>query len=358
MSEMEEEDFVPPLPTQHEPTTSAKPLLQSVLSRNLPPKHGNPGKSTMATNTLTPLLWNQFFDEKRELHIGEDVFTVYLKGSRGPIFYLLHGGGYSGLTWACFAKSLCDQIECRIVAPDLRGHGASHSEDEEDLSVSRQVRDIADIFDKLFEKDQGDVSVCVIGHSMGGALAVHVVHEKVLKANVVGLIVIDVVEGTAMESLSGMVHFLNSRPPTFSSYENAIKFCLKSAMTRNSTAARISMPSQLREITENQLTWRIDLAKTEPHWRGWFEGLSSKFLDCSPPKLLALAGVDRFDRDLTIAQMQGKFQTCLLPKVGHCVQEDSPENLADEIARFAVRFRFATSKVGMVPSVFPERRPF
>lgn len=38
--------------------------------------------------------------------------------------------------------------------------------------------------------------------------------------------------------------------------------------------------------------------------------------------------------------MQGKFQTTVLPKVGHAVHEDSPAHLADEVARFAARYRF------------------
>ncbi|KAJ1355533.1 Protein phosphatase methylesterase 1 [Parelaphostrongylus tenuis] len=79
---------------------------------------------------------------------------------------------------------------------------------------------------------------------------------------------------------------------------------------------------------------------------GWFQGLSSKFLSCSPPKLLVLAGVDRLDKELMIAQMQGKFQNTILPKVGHAVHEDSPDRLADEIARFAIRNRFAEAVPG------------
>ena len=35
-------------------------------------------------------------------------------------------------------------------------------------------------------------------------------------------------------------------------------------------------------------------------------------------------GVDRLDRDLTIGQMQGKFQMQVLPQCGHAVHEDQP----------------------------------
>lgn len=57
--------------------------------------------------------------------------------------------------------------------------------------------------------------------------------------------------------------------------------------------------------TNRKYVWRIDLAKTEQHWFGWFKGLSASFLNVPVPKVLLLAGVDRLDRELTVGQMQG-----------------------------------------------------
>lgn len=59
----------------------------------------------MAQIDYSPLSWEEFFDEKRSVVVDECQFNVYLKGTTGPLFYLLHGGGYTGLTWACFAVS-------------------------------------------------------------------------------------------------------------------------------------------------------------------------------------------------------------------------------------------------------------
>lgn len=297
---------------------------------------------------MSELPWSDFFDEKKDANIDGDVFNVYIKGNEGPIFYLLHGGGYSGLTWACFAKELATLISCRVVAPDLRGHGDTKCSDEHDLSKETQIKDIGAIFKNIFGED--DSPVCIVGHSMGGALAIHTLNAKMISSKVAALIVIDVVEGSAMEALGGMVHFLHSRPSSFPSIEKAIHWCLSSGTARNPTAARVSMPSQIREVSEHEYTWRIDLTTTEQYWKGWFEGLSKEFLGCSVPKMLVLAGVDRLDRDLTIGQMQGKFQTCVLPKVGHCVQEDSPQNLADEVGRFACRHRIAQPKFSALAS--------
>jgi len=91
-------------------------------------------------------------------------------------------------------------------------------------------------------------------------------------------------------------------------------------------------------------TWAVDLSTTEEYWPGWFKDLSSSFLSAPTAKLLMLAGVDRLDRDLTVGQMQGKFQMLVLPQVGHAIQEDSPDKVAEAIAQFLVRNRLADSK--------------
>ena len=68
--------------------------------------------------------------------------------------------------------------------------------------------------------------------------------------------------------------------------------------------------------------------------------------------MLIIAGVDRLDRDLTVGQMQGKFQMQVLPQAGHAVHEDVPEKMAEAMATFLVRNKFAQSKESFTP-MFP-----
>lgn len=65
--------------------------------------------------------------------------------------------------------------------------------------------------------------IVLMGHSMGGAVAVHVAHSDQL-STVVGLVVIDVVEGTALGALASMQSFLRGRPQSFLSLEDAIRW--------------------------------------------------------------------------------------------------------------------------------------
>lgn len=67
------------------------------------------------------------------------------------------------------------------------------------------------------------VPIMIIGHSMGGAICVHIAHLELIPS-LIGCVVIDVVEGTAMEALASMQSFLRSRPTHFKSIENAIEW--------------------------------------------------------------------------------------------------------------------------------------
>ncbi|KAJ9048065.1 Protein phosphatase methylesterase 1, variant 3 [Entomophthora muscae] len=210
---------------------------------------------------------------------------------------------------------------------------------ETNLSLDQLVSDLNGVVKETVLKG----AVVLVGHSMGGA----VVAKAALSGEVggrplVGVVVIDVVEGTALAALSGMDRVLESRPKTFKSPEAAIKWAIQSGTLRNAASARISMPSQLVQ-KEGRWDWRIDLATTQPYWVGWFTGLSEHFLSAKAPKLLLLAGTDRLDKTLMIAHMQGKFQLEVRPATSHTIQEDDPIGVADILSAFASRHHCSLS---------------
>nr|XP_033803839.1 protein phosphatase methylesterase 1 isoform X2 [Geotrypetes seraphini] len=343
---------------------------------------------------FSPVPWSQYFetmdDVVVETETGKDTFRIYRSGSEGPVLLLLHGGGHSGLSWAVFTSAIASRVRCRIVALDLRGHGETKVRNTEDLSAGTMAKDVGNVMEALY----GDLPppIMLIGHSMGGAIAVHTAAANLLPS-LLGLCMIDVVEGTAMDALNSMQNFLRSRPKTFTSLENAIEWSVKSGQIRNLESARVSMAGQVKQCEEvaspegcktiiegvieeeeeeeeeggqsinkrkkeddtekeRPYTWRIELAKTEKYWEGWFRGLSNLFLSCPIPKQLLLAGVDRLDKDLTIGQMQGKFQMQVLPQCGHAVHEDAPDKVAEAVATFLIRNKF-TEPVGGFQCVFP-----
>ena len=103
---------------------------------------------------------------------------------------LLHGGGYSGLTWGPMAKTLKDSVRCRIWAFDLRGHGDTVFADEAEekvLEAERMAEDISAVISHLVASRGGLTGpVVIVGHSMGGALAVHTGTWVILRGPIVG----------------------------------------------------------------------------------------------------------------------------------------------------------------------------
>ncbi|XP_051956295.1 protein phosphatase methylesterase 1-like [Xyrauchen texanus] len=344
----------------------------------------------------SPVSWSEYFEVMDDVVIGsgetKDVFRVYKSGQDGPLLVLLHGGGHSALSWAVFTAAMASRVTCRVLAMDLRGHGVTQVRHTDDLSTQTMSRDVANVVRATY--GEFPPPIILVGHNMGGAIAVHTALGTLLPS-VVGLVAIDVVEGSAMDVLHSMQNFLKGRPKSFKSIDHAIEWSVKSGQIRNLESAKVSMVGQVRwcdveerdtaeqvsPVTESVsegheefyglnyatdkaesstsaepsgvYSWRIDLSKAEKYWDGWFRGISNLFLSCNVSKLLLLAGIDRLDRDLTIAQMQGKFMMQVLPPCGHAVHEDIPDKVADALASFMIRHKFAEARSENKSSSYP-----
>uniref|UniRef100_A0A182P8M0 Protein phosphatase methylesterase 1 n=1 Tax=Anopheles epiroticus TaxID=199890 RepID=A0A182P8M0_9DIPT len=376
--------------------------LQRVMMKSrLPPMCPNPrfpkpsDRGFRRQTDYNPLMWDEFFAEKKDVETKQGKFRVYLSAPTepgAPLLVLLHGGGFSALSWAHFNSEITKLIQCQCLAFDIRGHGDTYTEEEDDLSAERLATDVGEVIQAMY--GESAPPIILMGHSMGGAICVHAANMFVLPS-LLGVVVIDVVEGTALEALASMQSFLRSRPSTFKSIQHAIEWCVRSGQVRNVESARVSMPGQIinietKKLATNELplkvegsseeklefkhpnaiaedaeagdtasastdatamappvvnvrkyAWRIDLSKSEKYWEGWFSGLSQKFLDIHVPKLLLLAGIDNLDRALTVGQMQGKFQLQVLARCGHAVHEDRPHEVAEVLATYLIRNRFA-----------------
>ncbi|GMN40253.1 hypothetical protein TIFTF001_009478 [Ficus carica] len=257
---------------------------------------------------------------------------------------------FARLSYALSAKIIKEKA--RVVAMDLRGHGKSTSENDLDLSIETMCNDVVAVVKAMY--GDSPPAIVLVGHSMGGSVAVHVAARKAI-SSLAGLVVVDVVEGTALASLVHMQKILSSRMQHFSSIEKAIEWSVKGGTLRNINSARLSIPSTLKyDESKKCYIHRARLEETEQYWRSWYEGLSEKFLSCPVPKLLLLAGTDRLDRALTIGQMQGKYQMVVVRHTGHAIQEDVPDEFAPLILNFVSRNRIGPHGVE-IPGL---RRPF
>lgn len=253
------------------------------------------------------------------------------------MFLLLHGGGQSSLSWSCAVTHL--KQHTNVVALDLRGHGATHTHNDTDLSAATAVTDITAAFTALYSPDPPPPMV-VAGHSMGGALAIRLTAANTLP--VLACLCLDLVEGSAIASMEHIRHSVQRRPAHFPTLDTAIEWTVRSSLILNTTSARLSVPATLTyQPASLSYVWRTDLLASQPHWLGWFEGLTAAFLSCTQPKLLLLADVERLDAEMSVAQMQGRLQVVVLRGCGHQLMEDRPAEVVRCMVEFCGRQQMA-----------------
>ncbi|KNZ61743.1 protein phosphatase methylesterase 1 [Puccinia sorghi] len=286
------------------------------------------------------------------------------------VFVFHHGAGYSGLSAACLARELREQTQGQygFISFDCRFHGATQVDTANpampDLSLSTLAGDLVELLGALYPNQSKAPSLVLIGHSMGAAVVTEACAAIQLNlAKVLGL----VLPSAPPLSASNTSPFLSRLflplcdPSPPSDVVTSIRGCIQSVDShtiRNLQSARISVPSLIRNVSHpssshptrsslpavvaeeeeeegssaeprfeskpistshpaedageeekeggSRFEWITDLRQSQPHWEGWFRGLSGKFLVQKTARLLVLAGTDRLDKELMIGQMQGK----------------------------------------------------
>ncbi|KIK02984.1 hypothetical protein K443DRAFT_677143 [Laccaria amethystina LaAM-08-1] len=312
----------------------------------MPSRNSQTKSKRLPNPSFSPISAAGFFAEAVQVavphcQLDSRVYYTAPNSQNGTVMICHHGAGYSGLSFACFAKEVTEVTkgELGVLSLDARRHGKTTSSnvDDRDLSIDILKADFLGVVQAVFPDPSTAPTLLLVGHSMGGSVVVHscaTLLEK--KYKIGGVAVLDVVEGSAIEALPHMHSLLNARPEGFDSIEEAIEWHVSTKAIRSANSARISIPSIILhdDTAVKPYQWRTPLRSTAPYWSSWFTGLSAQFLAVRTARLLVLAGTDRLDKELMIGQMQGKFQMVVVPGVGHMLQEDDPTRLAEILVEF------------------------
>lgn len=327
----------------HPPSDSSSSSADSLASVNTvrPGSREQSAPSSNWTNYFAQELYLQKNDENQKA-----CYHVYLTPptdpKKGPLIICHHGAGASGLSFAVCAQHIHQALpDAGILSLEARAHGSTITKsDSEEEIIDFSIEVLASDALNMINLTKDHMSwpalppTILVGHSLGGAVVTSLAASNSLGNSLIGFVVLDVVEGSALEALSHMRTYLSSRPSIFSDLDEAITWHTRTRTIRNQESADVSVPSLLTQIPSSKFVWRTDLNSTSPWWEGWFKGMSEKFLKGRGAKMLILAGTDRLDRELMIGQMQGKFQLVVLPEAGHFVQEDVPEKTVELLVEF------------------------
>ena len=143
---------------------------------------------------------------------------------------------------------------------------------------------------------------------------------------------------TAINSLSKMSGIIQDIPKSFKDLKMALKWSLSSSHSHHHSQAASKQIQGIEQSLQSQLKfnnetgsceWICDLSLMKPFWDFWFTGLTENFLKFPGSRLLILADTDYMDKEMIVAQMQGKFQLAIVRESGHAIQEDKPEELSE-----------------------------
>ncbi|RNF04032.1 protein phosphatase methylesterase 1 [Trypanosoma conorhini] len=281
-----------------------------------------------------------------------------------PLLFCVHGAGMSCASYFLLSTHLMHPqyaekggVELnpkesadivRVVAYDMRCHGDStFNGGEGSLTLQLLMDDFFAVIRTVKSTLFPDTPrLYVVGHSLGGSVAMNALSRfKELMNMVAGVVLLDVVEGTARMSLRHMDKFLQNRPQQFSDVAEAQRWFLQSGGMTTASGAAVTVPPLLKRVGDHY-EWKSNLEAMAPVWSGWFNGLDDAFVGLPCPKILCLANAERLDDALTVAQMQGKFQFEVLGGgCGHYVMDDQPAALASKLRRFIKRIETMSEKL-------------
>ncbi|KPJ17965.1 putative protein phosphatase methylesterase 1 [Papilio machaon] len=357
-------------------------LQKSIMKNKLPPRvPRSSGIAKLAPfgssrrKDYSPVSWKQYFDRCVDVETEAGSFRVYLSPEPDhpsrPRIFTLHGGGYSGLSWSLFTEEITNMIHCQVVSMDVRGHGETKVKDPDDLSietlVSVQTGKLAINEVETYKKEDaprapeptrhGPHANCITEESDEESDTSEASEAKLARTDSENEDIkltrtnstnsenednakLARLDSTDSENEDTKLARLDS---TSDDAEASNAKLPRSDSTEKDQSATFAVPNAVGDGASMKYKWRIELSRTEKHWEGWFGGLSSAFLHTRSPRLLLLASVDGLDRELTVGQMQGKFQMQVLTRCGHAVHEDTPGEVARVVASFILRHRLTTA---------------
>ena len=180
---------------------------------------------------------------------------VHRYGPSGPVRMLaIHGLTGHGQRWQKLAGSL---PEITVAAPDLLGHGRSSW--AAPWSIDANISALAALLD-----DEAEAPVLVIGHSFGGALAMHL--AAVRPDQVAGLLLLDPAVGLDGAWMGEIADAMFSSPDYPDAAEARIEKATGSWSDVDPDLLDAELYEHLVELPNGRYGWRVSLPAMMSYW--------------------------------------------------------------------------------------------
>ena len=237
---------------------------------------------------------------------------------------IMHGLFGMGDNWRSIARILEGQYQCILV--DMRNHGRSPHDPEMNFEV--MANDILELMDDL-----GLTQAALLGHSMGGKVAMHIaLHHP---DRVTKLIVVDIAPKIYPPHHNAVIHAINAidfeQLPQRADVEKAMIFHLG-----NDQSTIQFLMKNISRDDEGHLEWKANMPVIISAYEHLMEtiGNTGRF---TGPALFIRGQQSRYilDDDLpVIATLFPHYALRTIPGAGHWVHADAPAVLAEAVRTF------------------------
>ncbi|MFI5980067.1 alpha/beta fold hydrolase [Streptomyces sp. NPDC051555] len=254
-------------------------------------------------------------------------------GPSAPPLLLLHGGGQTRRAWSRAGPRLA-ALGWRVVAPDLRGHGASDWSTDGAYGLDLFAGDVRELVAALDDRP------VLVGASLGG-LASLLAAGEAPRAAVRALVLVDVAHRPDPRGARRIVEFMRRQPDGFGSVEEAAAVVTAHLAHRPRPYATGGLRDNLRRRGERWV-WHWDPRMVD-HFAGRMDppGMAERLLGAARgadvPVLLVRGGESDVVREETAAQFCARVPRARYVDVagaGHMVAGDRGEHFVDAVVPF------------------------
>ena len=273
--------------------------------------------------------------EKTFLYNG--IKIKYDEMGTGDPMILLHGFGVSSYTWHLISKPLSQKNKLFLI--DLKGFGLSDKPSDNKYAISDQV----DIILSFIQKNDLR-NLVLVGHSMGGAVALQTVLRSMKTENnpVKGLILID--SPAYKQKLPEFMQFLtipffNKFLPAFFPARFGTKMMLKKCFFDDTkiTEEMVKNYSRFNDPAGSSHAFIATANRIIPEN---IEKITSQYKEIQIPVLMIWGENDRIiplDIGKRLEQSVPGSKLVVIPDCGHIPTEEKPEKTVEIISDFLKR---------------------
>ena len=246
-----------------------------------------------------------------------------ISGSGKPVI-IMHGLFGMLDNWRSIARMLEDDFQCILV--DLRNHGRSPHTDE--MSYHLMVTDVIGFMDELQLS-----KAIIVGHSMGGKVAMHLALEH--PDRVEKLIVVDIAPKEYPPHHQEVIAAIQAINPETMVDRAAAEKTFSQFLGDDQATIQFLLKNLSRK-PEGGFEWKANMASLINHYTDLMEGIIPEATYSGP--VLFIRGSESgsvLDEDWpSILDLFPNAVLISIPGAGHWVHADAPEPFAHELKQF------------------------